>query len=149
WKKHAHKGRAGWTEKSKKSYRKKMSGPNNPAWKGGVTYRKRGPLMGSDNPSWKGGITYRNRKGNYAQFSIKYVRCPEEYLAMARKDGYIMEHRLLVARYLERCLPRTEVIHHKNHDPTDNRLENLALFKNNTQHKSFEGNGNPQPLWQL
>ena len=31
---------------------------------------------------------------------------------MARKDGYIMEHRLLVAKAMGRLLKRTEVVHH-------------------------------------
>ena len=116
---HAHKGRAAWTEEGKQSYNKNMSGENNPAWKGGVTYRK--------------------RKGVYAQHSIKYVRCPQEYSSMARKDGYVMEHRLIMAQHLGRALTRVEVVHHVNHDPTDNRIENLRLFANNAEHKRHEG----------
>jgi hypothetical protein len=40
------------------------------------------------NPAWKGGVTYFKTHGNY--IGVKYVRCPEEYLVMARKDGYVM-----------------------------------------------------------
>jgi len=126
WARHAHKGRAAWTTDSLASYSRKMSGPNNPAWKGGVTYfRKRG--------SYK---------------PIKYIRCPGEFMLMARKDGYVMEHRLFVARAVGRSLLRTEVVHHLNHDPQDNRLKNLQLFASNHAHKLYEANGSPPPLWQ-
>lgn len=115
--KHAHKGRAGWTEKSMESYREKMTGPNNPAWKGGVTYFK--------------------SHGNYKR--VKYVRCPDEYKDMARQDGYVAEHRLVMAKHLGRPLTSKEVVHHINHDPHDNRLENLKLFPSNAAHKRHEG----------
>lgn len=118
-------GRSGWTEASEASYREKMTGERNPAWKGGVTYFR--------------------KHGNYAP--IKYVRCPAEYTAMARKDGYVMEHRLLVAQVLGRPLLRREVVHHENHDSTDNRLENLSLFASNQAHKLYEHHGSPAPIW--
>ena len=118
-------GRAGWTEESRQSYLGKMTGEKNPAWKGGVTYFR--------------------KHGNYAP--IKYVRCPAEFLPMARKDGYVMEHRLFVAQALGRCLLRTETVHHKNHDPQDNSLPNLELFASNQAHKLFEASGSPAPLW--
>lgn len=118
-------GRSGWTEASRQSYLQKMTGPNNPAWKGGVTYFR--------------------KCGNYPP--IKYVRCPLEFVGMARKDGYVMEHRLLVAQALARPLLRSEVVHHCNHDPTDNRLVNLAFFASNSDHKRFEHHGSPAPIW--
>jgi endogenous inhibitor of DNA gyrase (YacG/DUF329 family) len=127
WAKHGHKGRAGWTEQSKAAAIEKMTGPNNPAWKGGVTYFR--------------------KHGNYPP--IKYVRCPSKFLAMARKDGYVMEHRLIVAQHLGRPLKRSEVVHHFDHDPTNNDPKNLALFKSNQHHKLYEANGLPAPLWQL
>lgn len=68
---------------------------------------------------------------------------------MARRDGYVMEHRLLVARELGRPLLRTEVVHHINHNAEDNRLENLMLFANNRAHKLYESGRPIQPLWQL
>lgn len=124
---YSHKGRAGWTDASLASYRQKMSGANNPAWKGGVTYFR--------------------KKGNYAP--IKYVRCPAEFLAMARKDGYVMEHRLIVAQLMRRCLKRFETVHHFDHDPQNNDPANLALFKSNQHHKLYEAHGSPEPLWRL
>lgn len=92
--------------------------------------------MGSANPAWKGGATYKRPKGNY--IGPRYVRCPLEFLAMARMDGYIMEHRLVMAQRLGRCLLRTEVVNHINHDPRDNRPENLELYPSNGDHKRGE-----------
>jgi hypothetical protein len=123
--KHGHKGRAAWTEAAVASAREKMTGANNHAWKGGVTYFR--------------------KHGNYSP--IKYVHCPTDFLAMARKDGYVMEHRLCVAQALGRPLERAETVHHVNHDPQDNRLENLMLFASNRDHKLYEAHGTPAPLW--
>jgi len=61
-----------------------------------------------------------------------------EYAPMARRDGYVMEHRLVMAQSLGRRLKRREVVHHLNHDPSDNRLENLKLFPSNGTHKRAE-----------
>lgn len=123
--KHSHKGRAGWTAESGRSFTAKMTGPLNPAWKGGVTY------FGSH--------------GNHA--GAKYVRCPAPFLAMARKDGYVMEHRLVVAQAMGRLLLRSEVVHHMDHNPRNNALENLVLFATNSDHKRFEARGLPLPIW--
>lgn len=58
---------------------------------------------------------------------------------MARKDGYIMEHRLVMAQTMGRMLTRTEVVHHIDHKPGNNSPENLMLFSTNAEHKRFEG----------
>lgn len=123
--KHSYKGRAGWTSETLKGFRLKMTGSNNPAWKGGVTYFK--------------------THGNYV--GVKYVRCPDDFREMARKDGYVMEHRLLVAKAIGRCLTRREVVHHEDHNPRNNTMENLALFDSNSDHKLYEHYGTPLPTW--
>lgn len=105
-------------------------------------------LAGAKNPAWKGGLTFFKRKGKYADQSIKYVRCPVEFMDMARKDGYVMEHRLVVAKAIGRSLLRSECVHHVNHDATDNRLENLMLFASNADHKRYEHGQAIKPLWQ-
>lgn len=105
-------------------------------------------LTGAKNPAWKGGLTFFKRKGKYADQSIKYVRCPAEFMDMARKDGYVMEHRLIVAMEMGRSLLRSECVHHVNHDATDNRLDNLMLFASNADHKRYEHGQAIEPLWQ-
>lgn len=116
WKKFAHLGRANWTDKSNQELRIRMVGSNNPAWKGGVTYFK--------------------KHGNYA--GVVYVRSPYEYLPMARKDGYIMEHRLVMAKHIGRLLKREEIVHHIDHNPSNNEISNLMLFPSNKEHKKYE-----------
>ena len=91
---------------------------------------------GKDNPAWKGGITYKRPKGNYK--GVRYVRCPPEWIMMARKDGYIMEHRLMMAQMMGRPLIRKEVVHHIDHNPLNNKKENLMLFPSNGAHKRYE-----------
>ena len=93
-------------------------------------------LPGDRNPAWKGGVTYKRPKGNY--IGPRYVRCPPEYLPMARKDGYIMEHRLVMARRIGRMLSRTEVVNHIDHNPRNNDPANLELYPSNGDHKRGE-----------
>jgi hypothetical protein len=103
-------------------------------------------IRGKKHHNWKGGVTYKRPQGNYS--GVKYVRCPKEYLAMARKDGYVMEHRLIVAMILKRPLIRAEAVHHIDHNPRNNSITNLMLFSTNQEHKQYEGGWFIIPLWQ-
>ena len=116
WAQHGHKGRAGWTDASSSSNAEKMSGERNPAWKGGVTHRR--------------------GKGNYA--GARYVRAPDWAKPMARADGYVMEHRLVLAARCCFLLTRSEVVHHLDHHPRHNSPENLELWPTNGDHKAAE-----------
>jgi len=79
------------------------------------------------------------RKGKYFELhkrckSHKYVKVwlhPDDFFyRMATKGRYVLEHRLVMAKSLGRCLHSWEIVHHINHLGDDNRIENLQLFSN-------------------
>ena len=53
------------------------------------------------------------------------------------KDGYILEHRLVMEGMIGRRLKPEEVVHHKNGIKNDNRPENLRLFEDTGSHIRF------------
>ncbi len=84
---------------------------------------RRGKHKGADCVNWNGG---RRDSMGY----IEILLSPNDFFySMANKAGYVREHRLVMAKYLGRCLLPfpTEIVHHKNGDKLDNRIENLEL----------------------
>lgn len=80
-----------------------------------------------ESTNWKGGKS--NRPNGYV-----YIHKPEHPNANGQ---YIFEHRLIMEDYLGRYLKEEEVVHHKNGDVSDNRIENLKLFATGGEHTSY------------
>ena len=83
---------------------------------------------GEKNYNWKGG---RFKTDTGYIFISKYGHPFPCYI------HYVLEHRLVMEKHLDRYLNSKEVVHHINGIRDDNRLENLQLFKNDSEHMKF------------
>lgn len=77
---------------------------------------------GSRHSMWKGG-----RVSLGTSYIGVRLEADDPFRVMAQSQGYVLEHRLVMARSLGRPLLSTETVHHVNGIRTDNRLENLQL----------------------
>jgi len=85
--------------------------------------------LGELNNMWRGGKT--NRKDGY----ISVIVAPDDFFSkMTNSGNYILEHRLIMAKHVGRCLLPWEVVHHKNGIRNDNRIENLELLPSGRWH---------------
>jgi len=100
-------------------------------------WAKNGGTKGESNPNWKGG---RHIGGD--GYVHLYITNDNFFFLMARGSicrtgGYVLEHRYVMAKHLNRCLLSWEIVHHKNGIRDDNRLENLELIKGRVSHHSY------------
>lgn len=62
------------------------------------------------------------------------------------KNNYVLYHRLIIENLLGRILNSNEVVHHRNGNKKDNRVENLELFINSEHSKLHNTSGNKMLL---
>jgi hypothetical protein len=105
---------------------------------------------GKYNPNWHGGKPKRRKDGYMFTYFLNHP--------FAIKKRYVLEHRYVVEKWLKKQSPNSKylikvdgfpgkwlspicVIHHKNNNCSDNRLNNLKLFPNNAEHARYHGHG--------
>ena len=81
--------------------------------------------QGQYNGRWKGG-RQKDSRG--------YIKIYSPYHPFKINKNFVLEHRLIMERHLGRFLKPEEIVHHINGKTDDNRLENLLLLKNNSEH---------------
>lgn len=80
--------------------------------------RKNRLLREDNSPNYKGG---RLSYGGYVSLLKRdHPNCS--------KEGYVLEHRLIMEKEIGRYLTKQEHVHHKNHVKSDNRIENLEIL---------------------
>lgn len=90
---------------------------------------------GENNPAWKGeGISGKWYKNVMLEPSSPFFAMATSCGRKGRKSRAVREHRLVVAQHLGRCLLPWEIVHHKNGDKRDNRIENLELLPSQSSH---------------
>lgn len=90
---------------------------------------KKRKWMGEHNPAWKGGrVKARN---GYIRIRLQQ---DSFFFPMADSQHYVFEHRLVMAKHLNRCLLSWEIVHHKNGIRDDNRIENLQAITGQHNH---------------
>jgi len=83
-------------------------------------------LYGKENPKWSGGK--KTKRG----YTFTKIGKNDPMFVMADRNGWVLEHRLIVARRIGRPLVRGEVVHHINGVKPDNSDSNLQLLSERT-----------------
>jgi len=71
--------------------------------------------------------------------SCGYILIWQPHHPFADRRGYVSEHRLVMEKKIGIFLEKGEVVHHKNGNRADNRVENLQLFRNHSEHMKKHG----------
>ena len=79
-----------------------------------------------DARQYRGGSTFQTKDG--------YVMEMNPLHPYRNRHGYVRQHRLVMERGLARILEPGEIVHHRNKNRSDNRIENLELFSSQAEH---------------
>jgi len=76
----------------------------------------------------KGVLNPMYRGGHYMDgYSTLKLEPDDFFYPMAQRNGWVFEHRLIMAKHLGRCLQSWELVHHRNGIKEDNNIKNLCL----------------------
>ncbi len=89
----------------------------------GIVIEKR-LTAGEKHHAWKGG--HHLSQDGYRRIRMKRS---DPYHSMCAPNGYVLEHRLVMARALGRVLKSTESVHHIDGNRENNELSNLQLWQ--------------------
>ncbi len=87
---------------------------------------------GAENHNWTGGLI-KDKSGYMMRYAPDHPN--------KNGLGYVREHRLVMEKHLGRYLTKQEVIHHKNDIKDDNRLENLEILIDQSNHATMHNTG--------
>lgn len=92
-----------------------------------------GGRYAENSASWKGGRV--KRRDGYIQIKLS----PDNFFyPMTARNGYVLEHRLVVAKALGRNLHSWEIVHHKDNCPKDdNRFPETLQLVQEMQHRQI------------
>lgn len=116
------------------------------AARNGIPRPKRGGAVREWNGSWKGGE--RLTKDGYRELLVldhPFAKGRRKR-GVLRREGYMLEHRLVMEHLLGRYLLPTEVVHHIDKNRLNNSPDNLELFSSNAEHLRVELSGKC-PKW--
>lgn len=118
-------GKERWVELRKDKTPPSLCGKcNRKLWS---THLKHFPI-GSKHHNWKGGVSLQG-----TGYRLIKLYPDDFFYPMAANTGYVLEHRLVMAKHLGRCLHSWELVHHKGirytgiKNKSDNLINNLEL----------------------
>jgi hypothetical protein len=107
-----------------------------------IAYEK--SMKGNQNPHWGKIVTEETRKkignanrGPDTKMNGQYIMRFAPGHVKADRQGFVLEHRLVMEEKIGRPIFRTEVIHHIDTNPMNNIPENLAIFSSSGSHANY------------
>jgi len=79
-------------------------------------------INNNENEEWKDWVIEKKIS------SGQYDRALVKNHPNANKFGYVLYHRVIIENYIKRLLLPHEIVHHKNENKKDNRIENLEIL---------------------
>ncbi len=77
-------------------------------------------------------VLRRSKSGKHFYWA---VRCPTKFPGMTNCDGYVAEHRFVMALYLGRALCKNEYVVHLDGDSLNNEISNLRVIRKKCKKK--------------